>query len=178
MEETELGLKMIKYSLILQKPDVTENERVKIRERCIKYLTRVNENLNKLINMFNELVLDIAKMIYKLHPTKMNKIYLTMLENKINGDDKSTPLTSFLNSVYSNSVYKEHLISGNDSFFLNMEIDDEPKIIVKLKEYWSELPQPHKKYVIETVRTLVNIVDKYVEFKNEGNKILPVLAKV
>lgn len=77
------------------------------------------------------------------------------------------PFTSFVNSIQNGMVYLKNKVSGNDSFFVDVEkLKIENK---ELKERNSELEQSLRELEIlkaenATLKEYVNLTDKYTEF--------------
>ncbi len=77
------------------------------------------------------------------------------------------PLTNFVNSIQSGLVYLKNKISGNSTFFVNLEAMKEEN--EKLKTENSELEQSLRELEIlkaenATLREYVNLTDKYTEY--------------
>lgn len=141
-------------------------------------LERINKKLELCIELFNTVLKDVKNIV-------SNELTGDFLTNMYNGVvDKiilvkpSEPILFFIKNVYSNDEYRKNIIDGNDEFFQNTKFDEiqndenKMKVLFQFKSCWYKLTDDKKIYIKNAMKTLIDISKKYIEEKDNGNKLL------
>lgn len=170
------------YDEIFRKKDISKEQCVLLEEKCDIYLNKINKNIKKYLMLFNGVICDIAKVLVNEFPNDlMLKTYDGVIANLVM-TNPIEPISSFILNIYSNDIYRRHIINKNDNFFLNntyeLKDNDKTQLMYHLKLQWGKLNIDVKDYIKNAMKTLVNISSEYIEDKADGNNILKILEKI
>jgi hypothetical protein len=142
-----------------------QEEYKKLVNSKLEILTKHTDNT---IKMCNSIMLDLATNVSNNFP---NDPVLSTYAGVINmmANNKSTDLLSmFIVTIYQNDDYRKNILLENDKFFLTnnyQELKDQKdiNIMFKFKEYWKDMNNELKGYLIKSLVTLVKVAEKYIE---------------
>ena len=134
------------------------------------------KKINKCVLAFNTIIEKISNILLNEFPRNNEIVLYNSLSTEIIKQNKTELISVFLKNIYSNDKYRESIISGNDDFFLNNQYDDIPDknayvTIFQFKSCWNNMNDDLKKYIIESLKSLINISEKYIEFKSDLARI-------
>lgn len=135
----------------------------------------LKQNMNVCIEMFNNLLLDVTKTI---SDSIENDFMLKLYEKTIIHTTKSSPnepISKFLIHICNNDNYRKNIVAGNDSFFINsvdIDIKDKKDIdtLFKFRKYWTYMNDDTKKYIKESMKTMIKIADQYIKYFSKYKK--------
>jgi len=167
--------KINKYENILEHENVPYEDKLLIKNKFKKILTKIQEKKNNYITMFNDISIGLCNMLYEKYPTTINKLSREMFI-KIIKDNKNDPINMFFDNVYVNEIHRNSILDG--SYFKNIhsiKIDNE--IFVKCKSYWSELNNEYRHYIEQSIKTMIEITSEYIISINHIFRINSILDK-
>lgn len=142
-------------------------------------LTQINKKLSLCIELFNTIIIDLKKIISKETAGNIAINIYSGVVDKIIETRKYEPISFFIRHIYSNDSYRNNIIEGNESFFADQNFDDitkedekKIKLLFQFKSYWKDFTLEKKEFIKNSMKTLVNICKKYIEEKDNGNKLL------
>ena len=160
---------------------------------CKKYISNSNKTLEQLIDTFNNLIIEISRLMMVELPLNDDITNANDKIKKIIFINKVEPISMFIKNVYSDDDYRTSLKEEKDDFFINAS----PKYIIKkhadknilsdessikkffeFKNYWKRLKEETKLTIKQIMATLVNITEKYIEIKDDTNDIAKILIKI
>jgi hypothetical protein len=142
-------------------------------------LDDINKKLSLCIELFNTVAIDLKNLIAKeINGSITMNIFYGAID-KIIETRASEPISFFIKHIYSNDIYRKNINDGNEEFFSDQNFDDiikndqkKIKILFKFKSAWKHLKSDKKKYITNAMKTMVDICRKYIEEKDNGNKLL------
>lgn len=169
---------------LVNSKNVSSVEVLKIETECKKQLTSINEKLQVCINMFNTVIQDICKTLIKSFPNDPTITTYSEVVNEIINDSPVEPVSLFIIYIYKDAHYRKSIIEGNDSFFLDndhhhMTGGDSNKVatMFQFKSCWNNFDEMQKNYIKNATKMLLNISEKYIIQKDDGNQLANIMAK-
>jgi len=134
-----------------------------------------SQNIDMCMNMFNILVKDITQFISGKFSSDITLRTYSDIINKIIKETPDEIISGFILYIYSNAKYRANIEEGNDDFFLNNEYSEvgQNKIrdVFNFKKYWKDLTTEHRKYIKDTMKTLVEVCERYIESRSRLSKL-------
>lgn len=122
---------------------------------------------------FNKIVLILCTHLANKYPdTDFGTYKITI--NKYVSELPYEPIANFIKFVYSNDVYRNKILSGDESFFLNQTYDEHVDVsshIFMMKDIWIKMDQANKTFVKNTFKSLVERTTLYIDVLCEINKL-------
>jgi hypothetical protein len=122
---------------------------------------------------FNKIVLILCTHLANKYPdTDFGKYKITI--NKYVTDFPYEPIANFIKFVYSNDTYRNKILAGDESFFLNQTYDEHQDVsshIFMMKDIWVTMDQSNKTFVKNTFKSLVERTTLYIDVLCEINKL-------
>jgi hypothetical protein len=134
----------------------------------------INKMLVTLVNKFNSICNRIGNLLITEFPREKkfyiyNKLVLEIIEK-----NASEPISKFLLNIWSNSMYKQSIIDGDESFFAygqheSLTCNDSSKLdaMFQFRECWTKLNDKAKRDIKGWMKQLIETCDDYVTCKNE-----------
>jgi hypothetical protein len=169
-----------------------EKDITKFKINCKKFISDKNNTLTQLMDIFNNLMLENIKQLLNDIPNNNDLITLQKGIGRIIFINKSEPISMFIKHIYADDDYRISLKTSNDSFFMNTSSEDIAKKhsssflideetinnFFNFKKYWSII-QPETQTNIKSIMvSAVDIVEKYLEIKDDNNDVIKMLIKV
>lgn len=171
----------------LSKSDISHLEK-----KCRKYLGESNKNLTQIINMFNDLIIEVIKLIIKELPLNEdikdlnNKLKMVISINYVE------PISRFITNIYIYPEYRISLKKGRDDFFMGItskdmldkhndlidNAEDATQMFFDFKTYWGRLSDNTKTKIKEIMAIIIELTEKYIEIKDDANDVAKVLIKL
>lgn len=187
--------KIINKSKILlnDTKNIMKDEISDLEKDCKKYINNSNKTLEQLIDTFNNLTVEISKLMMVELPTNEDVISANDKIKKLIFINKVEPISMFIKNVYSDDECRISLKDGKDDFFINASTKDILKknnekklfsneIIVEkffeFKNHWKNLNDETKHTIKQIMSTLIDITEKYIEIKDDTNDIAKILIKI
>lgn len=163
-----------------------------LEKKCKKHLSESNKTLTQLIETFNNLVIEISKLIITELPLNEDIKTLNKGLKKIIYINHVEPISMFIKNVYADPEYRTSLKKGNDDFFINASPKDvlkkhadvvstneeNIKKFFEFKIYWSKLSENTKLTIKTIMSTIIDITQKYIEIKDDANDVAKILIKI
>ena len=142
-------------------------------------MEQINKKLSLCIELFNTVLIDIKNSIAKEIKNNITmNIYYGVIDKFISVRPNE-PISFFIKHIYSNDIYRNSIIDGNEIFFSENNFsslikEDEKKLksMFMFKECWVELSLERREFIKNAMKTLVDITKKYIEEKYNGNQLL------
>ena len=135
-------------------------------DELLKNKQEVQESFNKIITtMYNHLAKKYPQSYFGIYSDTANKFIV---------ERPNEPISYFIKYVYSNDEYREKIIAGDDSYFVNQEYEEASNYaskIFKIKELWSSFDEVNKKLVKQTFKHMVDRSRLYIEILSNINKL-------
>lgn len=171
------------YSLL--EKDSSESTKKNIYNECNSHLNVINKNLTSCIDMFNTLLIDMARSISENLPNdKMMSVYYGTIKEIVRSKPRE-PITLFITNVYINDEYKTSIENGDDDFFIKKEYDeidendtDSIEALFQFKSCWKKVKPKTQNTIKETANMFLNICDRYVISKDNGNNLAKLILLV
>lgn len=179
------NIMLISSTISKSQENISKHDIKKYQTECKLCLTDVNNRMKQCINTFNNISLDLSKIMVKLLPddddtSKANKLLIELVKLK-----PAEPIALFIDKVYSVDEYRTSIKAGNDNFFLEknhhkVTNGDTDKInkLFKFKKCWSALDDEIKDMIKNMMKVLVNLTAKYIEELDNGNEIALLMKKI
>lgn len=145
---------------------------------------KINNQMKMCLNFFNVLISDINNRILEDFPNDVELKFYSKICSQIINNKPLEPISKFILTIYSNSVFRSKILDGDDSFFMNEDFDnlskdkDDIKIMFKIKSHWKELPKESQTYIKNAMVTLLEITKQYISLKDDGNKCSKMLENL
>lgn len=126
-------------------------------------------NSKQYIEMFNSITNGIGNhLLSKFSKNQKIIIYNNVICNMIK--EKPTEIISlFIVNVYNNELYRTSILESDDSFFIKNELSELTKseqnkidVLSFIRECWKELNNESKKFIKESMKTLVKLCELYL----------------
>jgi hypothetical protein len=144
-------------------------------------LEEINKKISLLIELFNTIIKDIKTTISKELPSSFSLNLYYMAVDRILSTAPNEPISYFIKNIYCNDIFRTNIIEGNDAFFsesshdkLGVSKSNENAIntFFQFKTCWKDLTKEKQLYIKNAMKTLVQITKKYIEAKDNGNRLL------
>lgn len=152
---------------------------------CKKHLTTINSRLELCINMFNTVIKDICKSVSNALPNDPTITTYNEVITEIITEKPLEPISLFILYVYKDQEYREAILAGKESFFIDgdhnkMTQGDRTKVaqMFQFKNSWKNFDEDQKDYIKNATKMLVQIAEKYIIEKDDGNKIAGAMMKL
>lgn len=163
-----------------------------LENKCKKYLGESNKTLEKLIEAFNNLIVEVSNLIMAELPHNTDIKFLNNGLKKIISINRVEPISMFIKHVYSNVEYRISLKKCKDDYFMNTNPndifkkhndilssnEDNIKKFFEFKNYWGIIDDSTKMTIKSIMSTIIDITQKYIEIKDDSNDIAQVLIKI
>lgn len=144
-------------------------------------LEHINKKITLCIELFNTIVKDIKTTISRELPNSFSMSLYYMAVDRIVTTMPNEPISFFIKNIYCNDIFRKNIMEGNDAFFsesttdgLGVSKNDENAIntLFQFKSCWKDLTNEKQLYIKKAMKTLIEITKKYIEEKDNGNKLL------
>lgn len=173
------------------KKDVTQNEIENLEKKCRRFLSDSTKNLNQIIETFNSLIKGVGTLLSKEIPDNYDITTFNTGFKLMTSVNYVEPISLFIKNIYINSEYRTSLRDGDDDYFLGRSSDilknhvdvigdDEYNVskFFEFKNYWVNLSENTKQKIKDVMSTIVGLVDRYIEIKDDSNDIAKILIKL
>jgi len=139
-------------------------------------MNNINENLNQIIEDFNNTLLDLAQNVALIAPYSIIGNNINTIETimqKLNGEQKCKFIDMFIVKVFLD--YKQEIYDGDENFFMKMnednfkdETEDKESYINKLFEFqtlWKDISRENKDVIKQYLVILCQLAEEYVPLK-------------
>lgn len=182
-----------KSSKPYQSMSVIKNDIELLEKDCKNFLNGSNKTLEQLIDTFNNLIIEVTKIIMSQLPSNDDIKNANDKINKIIFINKVEPISMFIKNIYADNDYRISLKNGEEDFFMNAspkDIIDKHKSnnilsnensirkFFEFKNYWKRLDETTQLTIKAIMSTLIDITEKYIEIKDDSNDIAKILLKI
>jgi hypothetical protein len=136
----------------------------------------MNDLLNKkdeIKNSFNKIVMMICSHLGNKYPdTNFGKYKHTI--TKYITELPYEPIAMFIKYVYSNDTYRNKILMGDETFFLNQNFDQydtDLSQIFMMKDIWNKMDLSNKNFIKQAFKNLVERTDVYIDILCSINKL-------
>ncbi len=114
---------------------------------------------------FNKVVSILCNHLANKYPESTFGMYRQTIHNYIN-DLPYEPIAQFIKHVYSKDEYRQKILIGDETFFVNQTYDDysnHETHIFMIKDIWNGMDDNNKKFIKMTFKSLVERTQLYVD---------------
>jgi hypothetical protein len=158
------------------KKQVNQKDLLNLEEKCKKYLVETNKKLKLCIDAFNDLTLEISSIMRQQFPKDKDTIMGNEFLTELIEMNFAEPIGLFINKVYIVDEYRKSIKAGNDDFFL--ENKDKMNNMFRFKAYWKQIHLDTQMELKNMMKVLIDLTEKYIEIKDDGNKVAEVMKKI
>lgn len=179
------------FNKTINSKHIDNEELLKIKKKCKKYISSSNRNLDEIINTFNGLISGIGKLIEKELPCNRDISFANSQFPLIIKINYVEPISMFIKHVYIHKEYRESLKTGDDSYFLGTDTsilnkhkdiipqnEDNVKKFFEFKQYWNKMTDITKEKIKEVMMVIISLVEKYIEIKDDTNDVVFILMNI
>jgi hypothetical protein len=134
-------------------------------EKLLKTKEEIKDSFNKIVQM-------MCTYLGNKYPDTYFHIYRTTIHKYIT-ELSYEPIALFIKYIYSNDNYRNSIIAGDESFFVNENYhkylyngvdysSDESQIFV-MKDIWVKMDDQNKKFIQQTFKNLIERTTLYVD---------------
>lgn len=169
---------------IFSKPKINYKDLEKLEKICNKQLGIINENLKQCILIFNTIICDISTILVQSFPNDQNMFMYNKYITSLVESNPVDPISTFILNIYCNDTYKKYILEGNDKFFVESNHEDittddkKIKTMFQFKSCWKMMDDNTKNYIKNSLKTLVDVSEKYIIEKDDGNRIAKIIEKL
>lgn len=177
------------YKSVINNDTITFDEIKTLEKNCNKYLEGLNVKFDILIKTFNNLLMEITNLLLsdlpKIKEIQHGRTKLSFLINT----NYVEPISLFILHIYKYDDYVLSIKNGNDDFFLQSSSNnvikrhgdknaEKIKKIFQFRYYWNDIKFETKETIKAIMKVMVDITTKYIEIKDDGNKITEILKNI
>lgn len=164
---------------------VTSMDVYQVDHECKKHLTVINSRLEMCINMFNTVINDICKSVSKNFPNDPTVTTYNEVVGEIITEAPLEPISLFIMYIYKDQSYRKSIACGDEAFFVDGDHNsltkgDKDKVatMFQFKSTWTKFDQGQKDYIKNATKMLLQIAEKYIIEKDDGNKLAEAMLKL
>ena len=134
-------------------------------------MDKLLKNKDEIRDSFNKIVLIICTHLGNKFPNTDFGQYRNTINSYIT-DFPYEPFSVFIKYVYSNDIYREKILNGDETFFINQkyENDNSAKIFM-MKNILVELDISNKNFIKNTFKNLIERCNVYIDILCSINKL-------
>lgn len=134
-------------------------------------MDKLLKNKDEIRDSFNKIVSIICTHLGNKFPNTDFGQYRNTINSYIT-EFPYEPISVFIKYIYSNDIYREKILNGDETFFINQtyENDNSAKIFM-IKNIWVEMDISNKNFIKSTFKNLIERCDVYIDILWSINKL-------
>ncbi len=138
-------------------------------------LDELNNKKNTIVSKFNEITLTMMNFLANKYSESHFCIYKDFIIDFFEKNPRE-PIVIFIDNIYSNDEYRNKILVGDDSFFLNQNFEKDceqstAKQIFQFKELWKSFDENVKNVVRKTFNLLLKNTEIYINLLSDISKL-------
>ena len=139
---------------------------------------KLTDELNNYIKMFNEICKRVGEHLLSKFPKNRDIHIYNEVVSDVMKKKPTEPISIFIKKIYANDSYRKSILESDEKFFRHNDHEDltggdenSVGILSQLQSCWDKLNDESKFFVMEAMKTLIEVCDLYIENKDELNKL-------
>lgn len=185
METTTESFQREYNSLMKQNPKKVHKEIDSLKIKVSDLHNQLDGKVQLCTKMYNTVLKDLCDTISTSLPNnQVLGTYAGFIDNLI-CNKPNEPISMFLMYIYKNDLYRQKLLDKDDTFFINDNYEDDIgsdsqtiNTMFQFKQYWKDMDYELQDYIKDTMITMVNIAEQYIEFKTDVSDLNAMLKNM